>query len=197
MDNKFCFNGKIFIIAIIMIILSSILAMILYIQNNRKNNYVTIVQNQKQKPRINFDSVREYDYDKIYDILEEPTRRVERHEIPNIMLKNRIDIATRGYPDTYKQMGILIKTKSDKNDGNYGITENNIIRLFGRQKYPTSKFYEYYANIYSSYDQIKIPLKIRKDELYDDDIVYIKELDSKYRVQLFKFDAPRYYPIIY
>jgi hypothetical protein len=139
------------------------------------------------------DPVRTYDYRKIYDPLEEPTRRVARYEIPRIGLKRVIDLPTRGYPDNFTQIGVLVKELDAQYDEN-----NRILRLFGRQEYPTSNRYEYYTGINSGVDQIKVPLNTRgRRELYDGDTVYVKELDAKYRVQLHKYDAPRYYPDIF
>ena len=72
--------------------------------------------------------------------------------------------------------------------------ENRIIRLFGRQQYPGSNKWEYYVTVNSGLDNIKIPLDIRRNELYSGDHVYLPELNSKYRVRLYNYDAPRYYP---
>lgn len=136
------------------------------------------------------DIIRNYDYNKLYDPLEEPTRRVSRHEIHPNYLKQMIDYPTRGYPDNFSQMGILTRVSDD--NGN-----NNIIRLFGRQEYPGSYKYEYYTMINSGHDQIKILLDIgSKKELYDGDTLYISELKNDYLVRLHKFDAPKYYPDI-
>src|SRR5579863_7260571 len=70
--------------------------------------------------------IRQYDIRKTFDPLEEPTRRVPRHELPTMEVRRLIDFPTRGYPDTFVQLGILKKDVKDNG-------ENNIIRLFGRQ----------------------------------------------------------------
>ena len=138
---------------------------------------------------INNDLVRQYDIRKAFDPLEEPTRRVARHEIHPLHLKRLIDIPTRGYPDNFTQIGILVKEGDPHNN-----QDNRILRLFGRQEFPGSNKYEYYTAINSGNDQIKIPIDIKHQELYDDDIVFIKEMNDRYRVNLHKFDAPKYYP---
>jgi len=135
------------------------------------------------------DFVKQYDYSKAYDPLEQPVRRIPRHEIHPYSLKRLIDIPTRGYPDNFIQIGILVKEGDPSTN-----KENKILRLFGRQEYPGSERYEYYTAINSGLDNIKIPIDIRRRELYDDDIVYIKELSDHYRVHLHKYDQPRYYP---
>lgn len=141
---------------------------------------------------IPHDIIRNYDHNKIDDPLEEPTRRIPRHDFYPHHMKKIIDIPTRGYPDNFSQFGTLVQ-KHGKDDG-----YNHIIRLFGRQIYPGSHRYEYYTMINSGNDQIKIPLRTKNKELFDGDEVYIKELKDYYEVQLHNFDAPKYYPdIIY
>jgi hypothetical protein len=145
---------------------------------------------QLLQEQLHGDIIREYDYSKLDDPLVEPTRRVARHEIQPFYLKNMIDIPTQGYPDNFTQIGLLIKEDlSDKSD-------TNMLRLFGRQEYPGSNHYEYYAMVNNGHDQVKIPVKVRKHELYEDDVVFVDELNESYRVNLYKFDAPKYYPHI-
>lgn len=137
----------------------------------------------------NLDALRNYDYGKIIDPLVEPTRRIARHELPPYYFRRLIDLPTRGYPDNFTQFGILIEEGKKEKD-----SDNKILRLFGRQEFPGSNRYEYYTAINSGADQIKIPINVRQQELYDGDIVFIDELNKKYRVKLHKYDAPKYYP---
>lgn len=193
--------------------------------NNNQNNIgdkdqskILMTQNTKEhmKPEFNItnripyeDPVKKYDLRKIYDPLEHPARRIPRHEMHPSHLKYLIDIPTRGYTDNYTQIGILIRT-DDRHDNNdksapeeeekkwqHKDAENRVIRLFGRQEYPGSDRYEYYYLFNNGLDQIKIPLKVRRRELYDDDRVYVPELESHYRVNIFEYDQPKYYPYIY
>lgn len=131
------------------------------------------------------DVVREYDYRKSFDPLENPSRRVQRHSIPPYHFKRMIDIPTRGYPDNYSQIGYL---KSSV-DG-----ENKLIRLFGREEFPGSNRWEYYTSVNAGNDSIKIPIELKKQELYDGDTVSV--LDNEYTVTLYSYDAPKYYPDI-
>jgi hypothetical protein len=137
----------------------------------------------------NRDAIRDYDYNKLYDPLTEPTRRIPRYEIPPVHLKRLLDIPTRGYPDNFTQFGILMEEGKRNKD-----SDNKILRLFGRHEFPGSNRYEYYTAINSGLDQIKIPVIVKQQELYDDDDVYIEELGKRYRVRLHRFDAPKYYP---
>lgn len=138
------------------------------------------------------DVVKEYDYRNLSDPLKNPVRRVARHELPPAYFKRMIDIPTLGYPDNYTQMGTLVKLGNpDRN------VENRLLRLFGRQEYPGSRRYEYYTAVNSGLDQIKVPLYTKgKQELYDGDKVHVKEIGEDYRVELFRYDEPKYYPDI-
>lgn len=137
------------------------------------------------------DPVKNYDLRKLDDPLEAPTRRVSQYSIPPRLLMNQINIPTRGYPDGYQQLGLLIATSEE-------ITSNKILRLFGRETFPRSSKYEYYTFIANGLDQIKVPINVRRNkELYDDDIVTVSSLPHDYKVQLLPYDSPRYYPEIY
>ncbi len=143
-------------------------------------------------PQEIVDEIRQYDYKKMFDPLEEPRKRIHRHEIPPYAFKRLIDFPTRGFPDNFRQVGILIN-KDDNADN-----PNKIIRLMGRQEYPGSNRYEYHTAISSGNEIIKIPIRNRRrgQELYDHDDIVIPELDSKYTVSMYDYDEPKYYPAI-
>ena len=146
---------------------------------------------QQQLPIVISDPVRNYDLRKIDDPLEGPTRRVYRYDIPPRILMNQIDIPTRGYPDNFQQIGLLINTVDDA-------TSNKILRLFGRETFPRSSRYEYYTLIANGLDQIKVPLDTRRNkELYDDDVVSVNSLNTDFKVKLLPYDSPRYYPNVF
>lgn len=210
----YCFNETTIVIVIIFLILMIIVILLLAmrqpyvitsqlvepeIKRNEHMSQLEILPIKTESaislPILNPpDIIRQYDYKRTYDPLEEPARRISRQEIYPSYLKNIIDLPSRGYPDNFTQVGLLIR----QGDNDYN-EANKIIRLFGRQKYPGSNQYEYYTAINNGFDQIKIPINNRRrNELYEDDNVYIKELDENYRVNLYKYDAPKYYPdIIY
>lgn len=205
--------------SLIVVIIILIIALLLsnknktepYVPTSKPVPYNVIYQSpgliQDYNP-INVDILQQYDLRKAYYPLTDPTRRVPSYEIPPYYIKRRIDVPTRGYPDSYTQFGILIRDHHDaysseeessgsikENRSGTVNGENRILRLFGRQEYPGSNKYEYYTAINSCPDQIKIPLNTkRRWELYDGDIVHIPELNENYRVRLYKYDAPKYYP---
>lgn len=211
------FNNKTLVILSLLIVLILLVFLLLMIEfgGNVKNNvekmsdeskpitkqeipyqalYTSPGMIQSYNPMHSYDDIiREYDFRKAYDPFEIPGRRIARHEIHPLHLKRLIDIPTRGYPDNFTQIGILVKEGNPKKN-----EDNKILRLYGRQEFPGSNRYEYYSAISSGNDIIKIPIYIKKQELYDDDIVHIKELNDHYRVQLHRYDQPKYYPdIIY
>lgn len=203
------------LIALIILILGILLVMKIYKCNCESMDGVKPIQEQEQKQttvpmveevpiealyaspgliqRYDYlkvpDFVKQYDYQKAYDPLEQPVRRIPRHEIHPYYLKQLIDLPTRGYPDNFTQIGILVKEDDPSKN-----QDNKILRLFGRQEYPGSERYEYYTAINSGLDQIKIPIETRRRELYDDDMIYIRELKDHYRVHLHRYDQPKYYP---
>lgn len=200
MQSKLYFNYPIFTGLLLLII---VLLNELYLketQNKPEQQMQPIQQSDEiNKNKLNeiivtslpTDLIRDYDYRKINDPLENPARRVPRHAIPPYYLKQFIDIPTRGYPDNYHLLGILIR-----NDGeSEGPSENKILRLFGRETYPGSNMYEYYTSIASGLDHIKLPIDTpRTKEFNDNDSVTV--LNKTYNVQLHPCDAPKYYPDI-
>lgn len=148
-----------------------------------KNNKRIVRHVQHIEPEI--DVVREYDYRKSYDPLEDPKRRVQRYQIPPYYFRRVIDRPTQGYPDNYNQIGYLQNSE---------LSENKLLRLFGREEFPRSNKWEYYTSLNSGNDMIKIPIKTSKNELFDEDT--IKVLNNEYKVKLYKYDSPKYYPDI-
>lgn len=203
---------NILIQTIIIFIVILLLSLLLIFNNNsvqtEPNPYIVIIKNPQQIPtQINLrDPIKDYDIRKAFDPFEQPARRIPSDELYSYNILNMIDIPTRGYADNFTQIGILIIDDNNNNksqDENKNIINlsnmdntNRVLRLFGRQIYTGSDKYEYYYMMNSGLDRIKIPLNVRRRELYSDDLVYIPELEHKYRVRLFDFDQPKYYPFV-
>jgi hypothetical protein len=126
-----------------------------------------------------------YDYNKLVDPLEEPTKRVDRYLLGPLEYRRMYNHPVRGYPDNPRWLGLLISEEDDNS--------NKILKLFGRQKYPGSSHYEYYTMINMGFDQIKVHIHGKK-ELYDDDVVNVSELNKNYKVKLNKNDDNSYNP---
>lgn len=110
---------------------------------------------------------------------------VSKNQIENNHL---INIPTRGYPDSYKLLGILTRESDEK-----------ILQLFGRAKYLGSSQYEYYVTTEQNGFINKIPIETKSQkELYDNDSISIREFDKTkgdFKVSLYN-STLRYIPII-
>jgi hypothetical protein len=116
-----------------------------------------------------------------------PEKRLPRHIYRN-NINNHFNIPSRGYPDNYQIFGLLTRNSDEK-----------ALQLFGRQKYPGSKTYEYFVTGKDpSGLQIKIPLNMDNNkQIYDSDSINIPELNSSkgsFKVSLYENNAPVYNP---
>ena len=190
---------------IIIVIIISIIQQYILIDKLRKdkiknrnkrfenNNYYIIENEDKNddyyRKLYNNNIIKRYDEKKIYDVLEEPSKRPSRSEIGDIGFRRYINISTQGYPDNYHLIGILMN-----NEG----FENRILKLYGREKYPRSIQWEYYTIISDGNDMIKIEINNKNNkELYTGDKIYIEELKKEYEVKMYSTDELRYNPNIY
>lgn len=201
MQTKFYFNYPVFV-GLLILTLLTLGKFYLDEEDEIMVNNIKQQQQQKQqdlqeeKPKVEevvvqhppVDLVREYDHRKLNDMLESPTRRVARHHIPPTNLKRLIDYPTRGYPDNFRLLGVLVRQDEGAND-------DKLLRLFGREIFPGANKYEYYTALANGLDNIKLPIETKANkELYDDDQITV--LNNLYKVQLHPYDAPRYYPDI-
>ena len=135
--------------------------------------------------------IDERDKDAYEDPLTAPTRRLPRHIYPTQKKDYIFEVPTRGYPDSYHNIGLL-KRESD----------GKVVQLFGRQIYPGSSQYEYYIISVESDLQIKHEIEINNGrEIYDGDEVSIPLLDAseekgKFKLFMNKYDRPRYNPFV-
>ena len=130
--------------------------------------------------------------ERVHNPLSPPERTYPYHN-------NRIpvNIATRGEPSQFQQVGVLIQE-----DG----TGNNQVKLplFGQQLYPRSREWRYYTGS-DGYQSVKLSLKYDgrdsmdqygAKELYNGNSVDVDGYDSKFKVSIYKLDAPKYIPNI-
>jgi hypothetical protein len=120
-----------------------------------------------------------------------PERREPEHIYPDREIKNIINVPTRGLPDNYQSVGVLVRREDEK-----------ILQLFGRQKYMGSNQWEYYVTGMDRYGfPNKMPIKVKGDkELLDKDKIELDWLDKskgEFEVNLYNFDVPRYNPFVY
>ena len=143
--------------------------------------------------------IKNYDKKILKDYFTAPRNRVENDIINNLDLYDNFNLSTHGKLNDYHIIGILnLSKKSDeKTEIENNATEyNNILQLYGRQKYPGGREYEYYTFITSGNQNIKIPINNKnKTELYDGDEVYIKELNKYYIVSKYPMEEIVYIPM--
>lgn len=193
--NNICFNPVTLIVLIIITVIVfvsqyyAISELKIKVSNSNQIQQPNVIVKESIPPISLSDPIKEYDNRKLYDQLEEPTKRPSRYQLPPHQLKRLIDIPTSGYPDNFRQFGFL--TSNDETD-----TENKIIKLFGRRKNPRSDQYEYYVSVNSGLDKIKIPIDPKQQELYTDDVINVSALGKDYKVNIYKNDSPKYYPDI-
>lgn len=158
-----------------------------------------IIQNtEPPKPQINNDDISfiekrrtlEYRDSQVkYNDFQPPERRVPEYAYPDREVRQMINIPSRGYPDNYQMLGLLLRENTE-----------TVYNLFGRQTYSGSNQYEYYAQSNMNNNNVKIPIQTKgQKELYDDDQVRIPGTDETkglFKVKLYKLDVPRYNPFL-
>jgi hypothetical protein len=187
--------------------LSFIIITLFYIYNLNKNNFKLDLNNPLTSESTNINeiinrSLINYDIEKriiletrdrkaIKDDLTPPERRNQEYEYPSKEVRNIINIPSRGIPDNYHSVGVLVRK-----------TDEKVLQLFGRQKYAGSNQWEYYVSGMDRYGfPNKMPIKIKGDkELTDKYYITIDWLDKSkgdFEVNLYDFDVPRYNPFYY
>jgi hypothetical protein len=163
--------------------------------NNNNNNKIDDVSRDKKKIIVNIEKnktekiptigeiMRKYDYRTLNDPLVAPRRR-DDYNLPVL------PIPTRGFPSAFKKVGLLID-KNANNDEKY-----KILLLMGRNKYPNSTSYEYYAVENDKNSVLKFDIN-KTRELQTGDHVEIHEINKKYTVVIDKILGYEYDPYLY
>lgn len=151
--------------------------------------------------------VRNYDHRILSDPFKDPRNRMENDIITDLNVYDNFNISTHGKLNDFHVIGVLNLSNEEpmiKNIGPFDQTEimnnatiyNNVLQLYGRQKYAGGKEYEYYTTITSGNQTLKIPIfNKHKQELYDGDKVFIKELNKHYIVSKYPTEEIEYIPI--
>lgn len=130
------------------------------------------------------------DHEVISNDFAPPERRVPAHIYPDRTVKEIINVPTRGYPDSYQMLGVVLRNNTE-----------TAYNLFGRQTWPGSNQYEYYVQGNMDGNIVKIPIGIRGDrEIEDGQAIQIPGTDpakGAFKVKLYKLDVPRYNPHIF
>ena len=145
------------------------------------------------------------DMDVLTNPLTPPLKRNYHLETPSIG-RMPINIETRESGGDYQQVGTLHKTTNI--DNGFDKPGNNdktvILQLFGKPIYKASSNWNYYIKDKNSF---KIPLNINNrncsdaqigcPEINNNDDINIEQYNGSFKVQILKFDAPKYIPYIY
>jgi len=131
------------------------------------------------------------DREAVFNEFRAPERRDPEHAYPTRQVKDLINLPTRGLPDNFHSVGVLVRKKDEK-----------VLQLFGRQKYPGSNQWEYYVAGADSYGfPNKMPVVVRGDRELDDkqkiDLPWLDKSKGDFEVNLYNYDIPRYNPFAY
>lgn len=189
----------------LVLMLGVIIIALVWITYKQMNKQVVYPTYEKEKPEIIVkqdymvrDVIKDYDMKKYYDPLENPTRRTDRENIPPYYLKRMLDLPTRGYPDNFRLIGTLTHISGTEEESSVVDRNNQVIKLFGRKKYPKGNKYEYYTMLNMGNDSVKIPINNNYNkELNDTDTITLPEMgNAQFTVKLYDDDTFRYYPDI-
>ena len=182
----------------IVLLIGFFLITLFYIYSLNKNKFELdlksiITSNNKVKPP--YDPylekrmfLKKRDINALDDNFSPPERRDQEYAYPDRYVKSIINIPSRGLPDNYHTIGVLVRKNDEK-----------VLQLFGRQKYPGSNQWEYYVSgMDGNGFPNKIPLKVKGDvEITNSqniDVDWLDKSKGSFEVQLYNYDVPRYNP---
>jgi hypothetical protein len=133
-------------------------------------------------PENQIDPVFAYDVNTLTNPFIPPSSRPADYLFRSVVDNPYFNFPSRGMSDSFSYLGYLVKQSTlDNTQEEYQQSNNNLVQVMGRQKYPNSNQYQYYALISKNNgsNEIKIPLNTRKnEELYDGDFVTVPELGN-------------------
>jgi len=170
-----------------------------------KKREIDNVVNKIQNINKGINNYSSRDIGLIVNPLQPPLKRNYHFSNPSI---NRmpINIETRESGGDYQQVGILHKDSHiDTSFNKPGSTDDTVILgLFGKPLYKGSSNWNYY--VLSHKNNLKIPLILDNNnctdntngcnEINNNDTINIDQYNGSFKVQLYKFNAPKYIPYI-
>jgi hypothetical protein len=116
-----------------------------------------------------------------------------------------INIPTRGESGGFQQVGMLYKESIESEEIEPGNNNSSqILGLYGKPIRPGSSKWSYYTSS-DGHNSIKMPLSHKGkqcgqdygcDELYDGDNLSIPSYNGNFKVNIYKYDKPRYIPYV-
>ena len=107
-----------------------------------------------------------------------------------------INIPTRGEVCHFQQVGALIEKRHSG--------DSKVLPLYGKPTYPGSRYWLYYTSS-DNYSPVKLPVNSNNrccldeygcDELWSESEVTVEGFTNNFKVNLYKFDKPRYIPYV-
>lgn len=209
------------------IILLVLVCLYFFNKENNRNLYdkIKLLENQNQDIKKSINNIEEkdvketkeiepeiqlYDVDRLAytDPLYPPLKRnfhISSKYQPSVR-GLPINIETRGSGGDFQQIGMLYK-ESVSDDSNSPGNNNNthVLPLFGKPTYRGSSKYLYYTASDSN-TSIKIPINYKSKDCTDDqgceeinngDTISVPSYNGNFKVNIYKFDKPRYIPYVY
>lgn len=102
-------------IIIIILMFVEILNMQNKLNKSIDSQFTNINNSQKNYPR-NYDAIKDYDIRKLNDPLENPVKRPDRYTLGDVGMKQYFNLATQGYPDNFRLLGILVNSEEYSNN---------------------------------------------------------------------------------
>ena len=116
-----------------------------------------------------------------------------------------INIPTRGESGGFQQVGMLYKESIESEEREPGNNNSSqILGLYGKPIHPGSNKWSYYTSS-DGHNSIKMPLTHKGkacdqeygcEELYDGDMINIPSYNGNFKVNIYKYDKPRYIPYV-
>ena len=112
-----------------------------------------------------------------------------------------INIATRGYPDSYQQIGVLTAPGGTSTSGSPNRT---IIPLFGRKLATNRDRWNYYTRT-DGMNPVQVPVQFKRrncdddlgcDEIMEGESVGVPILGNSFTANVYRYSTPRYLPML-
>ena len=111
-----------------------------------------------------------------------------------------VNTQTRGYPDSYQQVGVLTAPGGTANSGT---PTRTILPLFGRANDSARNKWNYYTRT-DGMNPVQVPLQFKRrncdddvgcDEILDGDNVGVPIMGQSFTANVYRYSTPRYIPV--
>lgn len=112
-----------------------------------------------------------------------------------------INMATRGYPDSYQQVGVLTTPGGTSTSGS---PTRTILPLFGRKLSTNRDRWNYYTRT-DGFNPVQVPVQFKRrncdddngcDEIMEGDSVGVPVLGNSFTANVYRYSTPRYLPVV-